>query len=643
MMIPRRQRMVALVLASAVGGVARGETVQLPYLAPDSAQAQWFVQQMGVLQQQGNQPVFSQAGMLTFNGQQPQRQSNTADFDEQRKTLTLGFMPINGIRLSRSFKFEENAPVRVIDVFDNPQDREVTLNLNYLSNTNFGVTDSTSIIDPKKKELTLGWAASTGAERAAMDLFGGKGAKTVPNVQFQPNNNMLTATMQLKVPPKGKRAIVHWHGTFDSAEAGVQWAAALKEGRALVDLPGDVRRALVNVAPPGGGLPDGMELLRGTASDVIELAGGDVLRGELGVKTYALTTDYGRISLPAKDVAGLVSVEGRQWLVSSAGEIFAGRIDEPALPITLAGGQMPNVAIGSVSRVGYRSNAVDLPEWSFDGPMAFLATGERFRIQLPAGPIKFATRYGELSLPAEQVAAVLTPPGGAAHQLFLVDGSRLSGVLSGSEWQLTPLAMNSPAPFAVAALARVQFKKLAEPIGVGVATIGLLGDDRIAATLTQPVKLVTAFDTLSIAGDQIRTITRPQPGGPDVALTTADGSTFRGRLAEANLSVTVAGQLPLTLPAAALRDYDNPNPYPAASVVGRIKDAVKRLNSDDLKTRETAEAELIATGPSIGGVLQTMLNEQPPEARDAMSRILKLLRKESPVGPSRLTPPPALE
>jgi hypothetical protein len=640
---PRLQTAIALVLASAVPGLAHGETVQLPYVAPDSPQAQWFVQQMGILQQQGNQPVFSQAGMLTINGQQPQRQTNTAEFDQQLKVLTMTFMPINGVRVSRSFKFEEGQPARVVDVFDNPLDREVTLNLSYLSNTNFGVNDSTSIVDPKKKEQTLGWAASTGAERSAMDLFGGKGAKLVPTVQFQPNNNVISATLQLKVPAKSKKVIVHWHGTFDSADSGVQWAAALKESRATADLPADVRRAIVNLAAAGGGLPEGMELLRGTASDVVELAGGDVLRGELNLPAFSLTTDYGPITVPAKNVAGLVTAAGRQWLVTNAGEIFAGKLDVPSVPITLAGGQAPSVAMSSISRLGYRSATSESPEWTLDGPMAFLASGERFRIKLPDGPIRFVTRYGDLSLPAEQVAAVLMPPGGVAHQLFLIDGSRVSGVLGGGDWKLSPLAMKEPATFATASLARVQFKKLAEPVGLGTATLGLLGDDVLAARLTQPLKLITAFDTLTLAGEQIRSLSRTQPGSSDVTVTTADGSVFRGRMAEPTLSVEIAGKTPLSLPAAALRDYDNPSPYPAASVIEKIKDAAKRLNSDDLKTRETAESELVAAGPNIAGVLQSMVNDQPPEARDVITRILKNIRKESPTGPSRLTPPPALE
>ncbi|MDB5327377.1 MAG: hypothetical protein JWM57_2946 [Phycisphaerales bacterium] len=639
MHLPRSLLAVAILSAA-----AHGDTVQLPYQSPDSAQAQWFVQQMGVLQQQGNQPVFSQAGMLTVNGQQPQRQVNTGDYDDKRKELVLTFMPINGgVRVTRRFKFEDASPVRVVDVFENPSDKEATVNLSLLTNTNYGVNDSQTLTDPKKKEQTLGWAASTGAERAAMDLFGGKGAKVVPTIQFQPNNNVITATLQLKIPGKSKRAIVHWHGTFDNADAGVQWAGALREGKAVADLPVEIRRALVNLAPVGGGLPDGMELLRGTASDVVELAGGDVLRGDLGVESYALATSYGEINLPAAKVAGIVTSEGRQWVVTSAGEIFAGKLSQPALPIKLAGGQSPSVTMANVTRLGYRSASAETPEWTLDGPMAFLATGERFKIEKPTSPIAINTRYGRLEFPPDQVAAVLTPPAAPAHQIFLTDGSRLSGVLADGDLSLQPTAMGKPAAFATAALARVQIVKLAELIGAGAATLGLLGDDCVAARLDKPVKIVTAFDTLTIAGAEIRSITRPRPGQPEAAVTTADGSMFRGLLADASFTVKLAGGTALTVPAAALRDYDNPSPFPAAGVVEKINAAVKLLNSDDWKTRESAETELTAGGPSIVGVLQNLMADQPPEARDRLTAILKSLKKDSPTPPSRLTSPPTME
>lgn len=650
-MLPARSLLlVGLLSASAVA-----ETVTLPYMAPDTGTSQWFVQQQGGLQQQGNQPVFSQAGMLTLNGQSRQRSMNNADLNEKTKELTITFTPTGTLRVSRRIRFEEGGVVRVVDVFDNPLDREATVNLTLMSNTNFGVTDTQPIVDPKKKDNTLGWAANTGAERAAMSLFGGRGAKVVPTVQYRANNNSVSATLALKVPAKSQQAIVHWHGTFDTADAAVQWATQLREGNATADLPVDLRRVLVNIATASAGLPEGLELLRGGATDVLELRGGDVLRGDLGIDAFTLATDYGDVTLPASGVSGLIAGsptaggEGRHWLVTGEGELLAGRLGQTTVPITLAGGQAVRVPLERVARIGYRSPSGEPPEWKFDKPMAFLVSGERFRVDAPASPFTFVTRYGQLTLPPEQIAAVLLPPTGLAHQIYFSDGSRLSGVLTGTSIPLgraTPPA-TQPATQSVdvptTAVARLQLRVLPDTIGVGDATVGLLGDDVVAARIEQPLTLVTAFDTLTINGPEIRSIARARPGDADVQVTTADLSTFRGTLSDKTLTLTLRGGTSLTVPAAAVRDYDNPNPFPAVGVVAKANDAMRRLNSDDWKDREAAEAELTAGGAAIVSVLESALPTQPPEARDRLTAILKTLRKDRAPTATRLTPPPAVE
>ncbi|HEX8322306.1 MAG TPA: hypothetical protein VF595_00210 [Tepidisphaeraceae bacterium] len=630
--------LVALLTAS-----ASADPVTLPYVSPDGGSGQWFVQQMGVLQQQGNQPVFSQAGMLTVNGQHPQRSTNTVDYDEKTKELTFPPAPAGAVRVSRRIRFDESGVVRVIDIFDNPLDREVSINILLMTSTNFGVNDTQAITDPKRKEGQIGWAANTGAERAAMSLFGGKGSKTVPAVQFQPNSNSVTATLTLKIPGKSRQAVVHWHGTFDNADAGVQWAGQLKEAKALADLPIELRRVLVNAVASTSALPEGLELLSGGATDVVELRGGDVLRGTLGIDAYDLSTDYGDVSVPAAEVTGLLGIgESRQWLVTRAGELLAGRLRRATVPITLAGGQTAQVPLERVARLGYRNVPAEITEWKFDRPMAFLATGERFLIDPPTGSFDFVTRYGPLTLSVEQIATVLLSPAAAAHQVYLADGSRLSGVLTGATMPLRRAGVPATQPVNVptAALARVQLQTVPESTTAGAATLGLLGDDIIAARIDGTLSLVTPYDTLTINGPEIRSMSRARANDTDVQITTADGSTFRGALRDRTLNVTLRSGPKLTLPVAAVRDYDNPSPLPAAALVSKATDAIGRLNSDDWKTREAAEAELTAAGPNMVGVMNAALPTQAPEARDRLRAIVKVLTKDQSVPASRLTPPP---
>ena len=53
---------------------------------------------------------------------------------------------------------------------------------------------------PKRKENVIGWVAMTGCNRAGVDMYGGKGCKTVPTIQYNQGNTMVQATMTLNIP-----------------------------------------------------------------------------------------------------------------------------------------------------------------------------------------------------------------------------------------------------------------------------------------------------------------------------------------------------------------------------------------------------------------------------------------------------------
>ena len=55
---------------------AAGGTVTLPYLVSESGGNQWRIFQGGWLQQQGNQPLYSQGAMLLINGNQVSQNNN---------------------------------------------------------------------------------------------------------------------------------------------------------------------------------------------------------------------------------------------------------------------------------------------------------------------------------------------------------------------------------------------------------------------------------------------------------------------------------------------------------------------------------------------------------------------------------------
>lgn len=642
------KKLISLVaMAVLTGSVVLAETIQLPYQAGDDNGNQWVVYYQGQLQQQGNQPVFSQAGMISVNGRQPQQQNQQANYDDKTKTVSMVFRPQNNLKHERQFRFSDDGIVRIIDIFENTSDKEQAVNLQYTTNTNYGVNGAETIADPKKKG-DLGWAADTGAGRAAMSVWGGKGSKLLPTVRYNPGNNQVMANIALKVEGKQKSAIVHWHGTMDNIDAAKTWVSQLRESRMLSDVPVDIRKAIANISATTAGSIGDRELLRGDRTDIIELRGGDQIRGDLKIDTYRLTTAFGKVELPAAKVASILSVgdfRARQLLVTQDGEIFGGDLEQQSIPIQLSSGQTTQVPLSQVSRLGYRTGGAELPEWTFDKPMVFLRSGERCAISTPDKPIDFVTRYGALSLSPQQVAIVNLKTESGVHEVYLSDGSRMSGIISNPQWslKLSSTSGDAPVQFPLAALARVQIAPLAEDVGAGKATLSLLGGDIIATRLEGELSLQTTFDTLKINAAEIRTMARPDEGLPDVQITMFDQSTFRGSLQTQSLKAKLVGGLSLDIPVAAVRGYDNPQPFPAASVVTQVTAQIAKLGAEDWKDRESAEAAILAMGPMAISVIEESLASQNADVKQRLGGIIKRLKKDLPPAESKLIPPEPIQ
>ncbi len=642
------KKLLSLVAAAVLtGSIVFAETIQLPYQAADDNGNQWVVYYQGQLQQQGNQPVFSQAGMINVNGKQPQQQNQQANYDEKTKTVSMVFRPQNNLKHERQFRFSDDGIVRIIDIFENTSDKPQSVNLQYTTNTNYGVNGADTLTDPKKKG-DLGWAADTGAGRAAMSVWGGKGSKLLPTVRYNPGNNQVMASVSLSVGGKQKSAIVHWHGTMDNIDAAKTWVGQSRESRLLSDVPVELRKVIANVSGTSAGSIGDRELLRGDRTDIIELRGGDQIRGDLKVEVYKLNTAYGKVELPAAKVASLLSVgdfRARQLLVTQDGEIFGGDLETQTIPIQLSSGQTTQVPLSQISRLGYRTGGAELPEWTFDKPMVFLRSGERCAITAPDKPIDFVTRYGALSLKPQQVAIVNLKTESGVHEIYLSDGSRMSGIISNPQWalKLSSTSGDAPVQFALAALARVQIAPLAEDVGAGKATLSLMGDDIIATRLEGELSLQTTFDTLKINAAEIRSMARPDEGLPDVQITMFDQSTFRGTLQTQSLKAKLVGGLSIDVPVAAVRGYDNPQPFPAASVVTQVKEHIAKLAAEDWKDRESAEAAILAMGPIAISVLDESLASQNADVKQRMGGIIKRLKKDLPPAESKLVAPEPIQ
>lgn len=626
-------------------GVARGAagqpgTVGLPYrMTQADAQGNgYFIYQGGWFQQQGNMPQYSEGGLLMVNGNQPNMTNNLAKLEpdgelvlENMNTQQAGCTVTRRLMVDR-----DNGWVRIVDVFKNTTNAAVNLPVSYRTSLNFGVTSVQQIGQGggghKSADAVV---AVDGRNRGALEWFGGRGAKVAPQITAVPNNNNVTASVTLTIPAGKEVALLHLHAPAATVDAATKLAAGIKESKLLTSLPKDIRRLVVNLGAGNLFIGDGdIELLRGDAFDAAEMRGGDQLHGTFKEKSYKLNTFYGPVELPADKVISLVNVgesRPRQLVVTTDGEIFGGRLDKDTIDLELSSGQVTKLPLSQLTRLGYRKRPGERDEWALDKPMVLLRTGERIAIQPPTEDITVATRYGALKLSPSIVSAVaFQNEDNGVHEIYLTDGSKFAGLVNAPSFDLK--LGDSPdqvVKIPTSTLMKLQLTKGDEAEGDAGGpspTLKLANEDLLVGTVTGQYKLETTFDTLTLDGQQIKSIVHSRTSPLDVVVRLWDDTSVNGQLAEQDLTCQLKSGVTLKVPVALVAEYAQPQPKPADAMAERVKQIVSQLNADDFKAREEAQRQLISLGASIAPILKELRNDQPLEAKQRIDSVLQTLK-----------------
>ncbi|MFC1464442.1 MAG: hypothetical protein ACFLMY_06310 [Candidatus Brachytrichaceae bacterium NZ_4S206] len=629
--------MVMLVIAMPLRGQ---ESVNFPVMGNDGRGNQWVLQQMGFIQQQGNQPIYSQAAMLQVGGQHLRWRDNNATRDPKTGEILMSEISAQGGGMvQRRVLFDEkDGFARVVDVFRNPTDREITLQLNYNTNLNYGLNNGGVIKDVKAKDTPeVAWFGVTPVNRVAVEVFAGKRSKLPPKFNWQQGNNVVQVNYSLKIPAGKRVAIAHLHGAVDTADEAQAMVREMNDSRTFAYLPPELRRLVANFTL-GASFAGDREVLRGDLLDVVELRSGDLLKGDLKPERWRVETFYGPIELPADRVIGLINVgqfRPRQLLVSDQGEIFAGSLETETVGIALSSGQVVNVPISQVARIGYRKRAGEPEEIAPTGAVVTLRGGDRVMIETPSAPMEVIARYGTLKLPADKIAAIaFQSEEHGVHDILMRDGSRFQGLVVTPELAVTLAggARGQQVKIAQSSILMLQMTLEEAEIDPAAARIELVNGDRLAGRVAGELNLDTAFDTINIAGAQLRAITPLPVEGGDLQLTLWDGSLVSGQLRQAAIELDSSIGERVQIPASLVREYLNPQPTPADAAVERVREIVQRLSADDFKQREQAEQELTQMGAVIVPVLKQLRDTQTPEGQSRIDAVLQKLESRSDAG-----------
>lgn len=626
--------LLGCLLGWAGGGEIRASEmhpVNLPYSITDSQGNQWQIYANGMLQNQGNTPMYSQGAMLMINNNALPVRRNQAMLDKETGEIVVENLPLGELTVARRIWVNrQEGWVRYVDVFHNPHNKAATQEIRYQSNINYGMQNARTVTDERHKDQTLGWSAMTGGNQAVFELYAGKGAKLAPTINWAQGNNFAQAAFSITVGPNADLAIVHLHGIVPTQEAGVKFITSFKDSKLLKSLPQAIRKIVANFS--NGTFLGDYELLRGDLVDIVELRSGDQYKGTLQVPAYALQTAFGELQLPADRIIGILNTgtfRPRQLLVSADGEIFGGTLKEQSIAIQLTSGQTTQIPLSQISRVGYRKRPGETEEPNFAKPRVILRSGDRVGFELPAGPIMFATRYGALPIGPQAIASItLQGENLAVHELLLTDGSRLSGLVELPAFEVKLTATGQMAKFPLAAIAQLQFAaQLPEEPDADVPTLRMVNQDLMVGALTGQLKLDTLFDTLVIDASQIKRLVRVGNSSQEVQITLWDDTTLSGQLQSPQVSCQLVSGIKLDAPISLIEEYNQPLPAPSAAAQERIRQLVADLNAADWKVRNRAESQLVSMGISVMGLLREMRDQQPPEAQQRIDSILQQLEK----------------
>jgi len=612
--------------------------VPLPYMTPDTSGGMWFIYNDGALRQQMGPGVYQQGGMLTIDGNGFSAANNQGTRTASGELL-LRNPDMGSVAVTRRIFFDkEHNYVRYVDVLHNSSRQDVSVNVMIQTSLNWGVQQSQLIPDPQHKDQNLAWTGMTNMGRAVLEVYGGSGGKLQPTITAQNGGNVIQASFTVTVPARKEASIMHLHLFVPTLAAGSQFISDLNTAQLVHSLPADVRRSLVNFSAEQDWMGD-LSILRGDAFDIVELRGGDQLKGTLTANSYNLTTFYGPVELSSARVVGLLNVglsRPRQLVVTDDGEIFGGRLDQQTIDITLTGGQTVHVPLEQISRVGFRKRANEPDQWTFDQPLVLMRGGDRVLVKPPTGKIQAATRYGTLELDPSSVAAIAfqTEEGGV-HQIFLTDGSRLAGLICGDniEMELGGAGPQQTVQFPVSGMLRLQLVAKMPDADANSPSLTLTNQDLLCGALQGRLSLQTAFDVITLDAAQIRHIAR---SGTDLQVTTWDGSIIDGWIAQTTAPCQLSSGAVLNVPLALMSEYNQPFPLPSPDMVKQIEASAADLNADDWRQRDHAEAALTSMGPAVIGVLRSIRPAQPPEAQQRIDSIIKKVQPS----PAQLPSPP---
>ena len=435
----------------------------------------------------------------------------------------------------------------------------------------------------------------------------------------------------------GKGYVSNFAGLID--DVGI-WNRPLsaEEVRLLHQTPG-----LRNVATASGTMVVAPTVKRTAGADRVLVTDSTVLLGTLENPSFAVTTFFGRIEIPARDLAGIVPVEdapGQAWLLLADGQAIRGELGQAVLRLRLAGGSILKVPLKEVRECGIRmtehgpAGRTETTTAPASPMMVILRSGERLACTDLTEDLSLETPYGRVALPAQALLRIEPSYDRlVGHRVMLRSGSQLSGTLT-REKVAVKLQLGPEATIHRQQLVSLSGSGEAAAPG-DRATVLMLNGDTLIGEITDKALIVrTRFGDAEFAPASALTVRFDPAGGVRAAVRLWDGSGLSGELVEPAVTFTAGADGPtLKLPLAQASSIIRSSALPPPKIIEEVKKLISQLGAESHKDRQAATESLVKMGAAIIPLLEKYLDAPDPEVRNRLEAILERLRPEAKGAP----------
>jgi hypothetical protein len=244
-----------------------------------------------------------------------------------------------------------------------------------------------------------------------------------------------------------------------------------------------------------------------------------------------------------------------QTLITRDGDELIGRLEITSIKLATSDGTAASIPLAQISRLK-QTLAPGPTQPSAPSPAAILygLRGDYLAVDPPA-EIEFQSRWGLLKLRLEQVRQIVfSAKEQAAHQIFLSDGSTLTGMMTADALSLKPRNLPGSALTApVGEMAKLVLIPTTPPLSGGKLT--LWGGDILRGSLSGTLTLQTAYQSVTLNGNEIERITTAPDSPTDLTITLNGKPPVQGAPGDASVTCQLNCGLSLSIPAATIVGY----------------------------------------------------------------------------------------